>query len=366
MKVLLVCDEFFSWGVHGGYGRFTRKLAGELAKRDVEVEVVCQKISPDQKPSGESEVIDGVEVTTLPRGKLAKFKNSRLYKTDADVIHSQCGMLDTYITFKKNPDTPKVVTVQDFRLPSDYAAIDPVESRGRLKRAWANLVINYFYPQALKEASVVACQAELLRHKLYQTYGFLHGLIVLPNFVDVPENLPVKDGDPSVLWLGRLDPIKNPELCFETARNFPDVDFNILGHSHDPEWEKELVERYRDVGNLTFHGFDDGAFKEMMLEESSILINTSHYECLPVSFLEALAHGMSLLSTQNPDFYTTAFGKLCQPSVEYITYQLKELLQDDLWRTLGREGYEWAKKRHNCQTEVGRHLEIYRKVTKTE
>jgi len=64
VKVLLVADEFFAWGVYGGFGAFTRKLGKELVKRGVEVEANIQHISKLQQPVGETEITDGVKVTT--------------------------------------------------------------------------------------------------------------------------------------------------------------------------------------------------------------------------------------------------------------------------------------------------------------
>ncbi len=120
IKVLITSLEYFHWGVYGGFGMFTKRLAMELSKHNIEVEVLVPKLSPEQK-FGATEIIDGIKVTTSPRirGKLT----SDLYHTDADIIHDQYNSIDTYLLFRKNKQSSKVVTIQDLRLPSEREAI---------------------------------------------------------------------------------------------------------------------------------------------------------------------------------------------------------------------------------------------------
>jgi glycosyltransferase involved in cell wall biosynthesis len=52
--------------------------------------------------------------------------------------------------------------------------------------------------------------------------------------------LPEKSGDPTVLFLGRLDGEKKPEEFMQLAERFPDVKFIAAGASHDPEYDRML------------------------------------------------------------------------------------------------------------------------------
>jgi glycosyltransferase involved in cell wall biosynthesis len=358
LKVLLVADEFFSWGRYGGFGAFTRKLGGELVRREVEVDAVVHRISSEQKPVGEVEVIDGVHVKTLPRGELGKLKQAGLYVSDADVIHSQCGMLDTYLAFRRNEQHGKVVTVQDLRTKEDMKQIGSSENMGFAKRLSWHLTLN-FYSRALGMADRVFVQAEMLVPKVRSMFGFKGEVGVLPNFVDVPAHV-AKSGFPSVVWLGRLDPIKRPCLCFELARGVPDVEFYVLGKAHGGG--VDYAGQYGAVKNLHFLGFQDGLAKETVLSKAWVLINTSVYECLPVSFLEALAHKCALLSTQNPDGITERFGVCAKPTVESLLEGLKCLIYADNWKHLGQEGYEYVLKVHETSKCIQDHIDLYRSL----
>ena len=359
MKVLLVADEYFSWGVYGGFGAFTRKLGRELVKRDVEVEAVVHKISEDQKPVGESEMIDGVKVNTLPRNPMVKTFKKKLYKTDADVIHSQCGPYDTYLVFQQNSSAKKIVTIQDLRTKDELTKIGVQKSF--LRRIWASYVKQAF-SQAIKMSDVLTCQAKLLIPKIHETFKTEKPIRFLPNFIDIPKANIKKLDDPSVVWLGRLDEIKRPELCFELAGKTPYIQYYILGKAHDKDRDLMLRLKYRSISNLHFLGFQTGKTKQETLSKAWILINTSIYECLPVSFLEALSYKCALLSTQNPDDYTSDFGAYASPTVDSLKRHLKWLLRDDRWRTLGEEGFEHVQKVHSTEKGVKTHMKIYEEL----
>ena len=364
MKILLVADEFFAWRVFGGFGMFTRKLGGELVKRGVEVDAVVQWISDEQKPVGETEVIDGVHVATLPRKKLAKLWNMKLYLTDADIIHSQCGMYDTYLTFKRNMNAKKILTFQDLRTGEEYNLTAPLERFGGYpwyKRPWARYVMNC-YQKAVENADLIGVQAKLLIPKVLSTYNLQALPTFLPNFIDVPSDNIKKSERPSVVWLARLDLIKRPELCFELAKETPDVDFFVLGASHDEARDAWLRQKYQGIENLYLLGFQSGDVKEQILRESWILINTSIYECLPVSFLEACAHKCAVLSTQNPDDFAKNFGAWSEPTIKSLKENLEWLLNNEKWRVLGEKGYRYVKENHSTDKGVEAHLRVYQKL----
>lgn len=364
MKVQLVADEFFAWNFYGGYGAFTRKLGCELVKHGVEVEAIVQKISSLQKPVGESEIIDGVTVTTLPRGKLDKL-SSILYSTDADIIHSQCGRFDTYLAFKNNPETIRIATIQDLRTKQEYALIQRhYEPKKFVKRQWAKIVDRY-YKKALQNCDAVAIQAKLLAAKANEAFN-IKKFHYLPNFIDIPKGKITKSPNPSIVFLGRLDPIKDPELTLKTATKLPDVDFYILGKARNPLRDKQLRVRYGHFKNIHFLGHQSGKIKDDILSKCWILINTSAYECFPVSFLEAAAHQCAIIATQNPDEFTEKFGHYTAYHGEYLHLNLavdiQFLLKNDAWRDLGKKAYDYVCQNHSTEVGVQNHLNLYRRL----
>lgn len=368
MKVTITGLEYFNWGVYGGFGMFTRKLATELVKHGVEVEVFVSRTSKEQK-FDHAEYIDGVKVITTPR--IRSKLTSKLYDNDSDIVHEQYNPLDTFFAFRDNPDAGKVVTVQDLRTFEERKRLASLTKDDSIHfgfpTGWKRLhqkVILDFEAKNMNKADVVACHAHLLEPKISNIFDYRGNIVYLPNFVDVSSGPFKKSDNPSVVWLARLDPVKNPLLMFQVAKAAPDVDFYVLGQPTNPRIA-DLVSYYKSVSNLHFLGHQEGNVKEEILSKAWILINTSFYECMPVSFLEALAHKCCLLSTQNPDGYTEKFGYYDSTfTVEGLVTGLRQLIRSDDWRAKGENGYIHVKNNHATEQIVQKHLSLYRRIIK--
>jgi len=373
LKVQIVSDEFFAWGLYGGFGFFARKLGGELVKRGIETEAIVHRISDEQKLVGETEVIDGVNVKTLPRGKLEKWTNQALYKTDADVIHVQSGRLDAWLSFHVNAKAVRIITHQDPMTPADIRRYLPYSITRDWKPApWYKVpwlqAVESAYTRAVREATANFCQVHFMMDSIKREFG-IDQVGFLPNFVDVRECLPKKSPTPMVVGVNRLDPIKRPEMWCQIAQRFPDVDFYLMGKSHHYGLDNLIRERY-NMPNLHYVGFVTGEEKEKLLDKAWVLLNTAVHECLPVSFLEALAHGAAICSCNDPDQFTSRYGAWVRNkmrtnhiwnedvTVDDFMPELKGLLEDG-WKEKGEAGYSFVKGNYDTPKVVQKHLDIY-------
>jgi glycosyltransferase involved in cell wall biosynthesis len=104
------------------------------------------------------------------------------------------------------------------------------------------------------------------------------------------------DGLLQVMWAGRLDRQKRPDLLVEIARRCTrlPIQFHAYGASvlgRDPGGAS-----FRRRPNLTYHGPFDG-FDTIPTECSDLFLNTSQWEGLPNILLEALASGLPVISS---------------------------------------------------------------------
>ncbi len=99
--------------------------------------------------------------------------------------------------------------------------------------------------------------------------------------------------------------------------------------------------------------------KEFLLNGSWVLVNTSVSECLPVSFLEAAAHGCAILSPHDSDGFASRFGFLVRDNYED---GLEWLLSEDNWKLRGEKGREYVSEYHEHGAVIDRHIEIYRRL----
>jgi glycosyltransferase involved in cell wall biosynthesis len=156
---------------------------------------------------------------------------------------------------------------------------------------------------------------------------------------------------PSVLFLGRLEPIKRPWLFVELARRQPGTRFVMLGDTYvQGGWKPNDL-----PANLHLLGHLDGRAKARELAAATVLVNTSLHEGLPVSFLEALAAETPILAFRDPEGVVSRFGQ-CVPEADGsgmealadLSTGLERLLADqELRLRLGRAGREWVQSTHS-------------------
>jgi glycosyltransferase involved in cell wall biosynthesis len=95
---------------------------------------------------------------------------------------------------------------------------------------------------------------------------------------------------PRVLFAGRLDRQKRPDLMMAIARDMPDVCFEIFG---DLLLDKDLhnCAGLESLSNVVIHGPYDG-FDSLPVERFAAFLYTSAWDGLPNVLLEAAAHGL--------------------------------------------------------------------------
>jgi glycosyltransferase involved in cell wall biosynthesis len=366
MKVCLVSPEIFSGGYHGGFGFLTRTLGRGLVQRGHEVSVVTVR----RGTQGEYEEIDGMNVHAFSthgsgpralRALLSRLNSLEYYrKVDADVYHSQAVSYNTYAAQRAVPEQKHIITFQDPFDHQEWVRLSQVDPEVRMTIPFRTRLIfeNSLLSRACRRADALYAQAKFLIQKSRRLYRLKGDISFLPNPVDVPSRHMRKSNTPSVCFLGRWDPQKRVERFLELAPLFPDVEFVAMGLGHDPQADARLREKWGGISNLRLTGFVPEEEKSRILEESWALVNTSIREALPVSFLEALAHETPIISGENPDGLTSAFGH--HVTDDDYAEGLRWMLGDAGWSERGRRGRRYVKEVHEAGAVVDRHVDIYR------
>ena len=351
-RVCYVATEYFGWGRYGGIGKATREIASGVAGRGFEVHAVVPRGGGQRRV----EVVDGVTVHCHPIH--AYPFTGRLYREiEADIYHSEEPSWGTRLAMDSVGGAKHMVTAQNPRTADDWMR---VRRYYPLRRSLYNRFIQPGVYAAVRRSDAVFCQARFIACKTRELYGLESAPGFLPNPVEVPPGEPRKSVTPTACFLGRLDGEKRPETFFNLAKCFPDVRFIAAGRAHNPARDRRLRERYGGVPNLELPGFLTGEGKSRVLEESWVLVNTSVHECLPVSFLEAAAHGCAVLSPHDPDGFASRFGY--HAAAGDYAYGLGWLLEDDRWRERGMRGRRYVSEVHEKKRVIDRHVEVYEGV----
>lgn len=355
MRICLISVEIFSWGKYGGFGRATRTIGRELARRGHDVFAVVPRRA-GQRPV---EQLDGVTVLSFaPRNALAATRLLR--EADAQIYHSCEPSLATYLASRAMPGRVHVVTCRDPRDREDWKTEFALPSRSRLRVA-ANWVYENgpLVRRGVQRADAVYTAAKCLIPKAQALYRLGTPPIFLPTPIPIPDTVE-KASQPTVCFVGRLDRRKRPKLFLGLAEQFPDVNFIAAGASNDRAWDQHLRERYGTLHNLEMRGFVDQFRSDELsriLSSSWIIMNTSAREGLPNSMLEAAAHRCAVLSSVDPDDFATNFGR--HVTNDDFARGLRHLLDRERWRECGLAAWRYVAATFATEPAVERHIAAY-------
>lgn len=126
-------------------------------------------------------------------------------------------------------------------------------------------------------------------------------LSVLHNGVPIPEKPCSPCSHQDVLFLGRLDANKSPDVLLRASRQLlasnPDARL-VFGGDGDLDRYKALSRELGIVDRCDFLGWVDGEDKERLFERAGIYCLPSKNEAMPMSVMEAMAHGVPVIATR--------------------------------------------------------------------
>lgn len=361
MRICLISVEIFAWGKYGGFGRATRVIGRELARRGHEVFAVV----PQRADQRSVEQLDGITVLGFPpRRPWAAAE--RLRRADADVYHSCEPSFASYLALRAMPRRRHLATLRDPRDLADWRMELALPSLSRLQ-----VLQNFLYEsnplvrRAVRAMDATYTTAEFLVPKARRLYRLARDPGVLPTPVALPARVE-KAAEPTVCYVARLDRRKRPERFLDLAARFPKVRFIAVGAARDPRYEAGLRARYAGCANLEFAGFID-QFRSPrhaeILARSWVLVNPAAREGLPNAFLEAWAHQCAVLSAVDPGGLVARFGAAVED--DDFGRGLDLLLERERWRERGRAGAAYV--RATCETEraIDLHLEAYERALRS-
>ena len=160
---------------------------------------------------------------------------------------------------------------------------------------------------ALQRAGAVTVGSESLRDVGAQRGYAAAGWHRLPLGVDArrftPDgasgNAPHLDGDPCLLSVGALVPVKGPELlleCFAAVRQqLPEARLHLVGEGPLQPQLAAIVRQAELGGTVRFHGALDHADMPGVYRQADVLVVTSYFESQSVAAVEAAACECSLV-----------------------------------------------------------------------
>jgi len=127
-------------------------------------------------------------------------------------------------------------------------------------------------------------------------------IVIIPNGVEFEEfqicHPPLK-GNPSLLYVGRLEHIKGVDILLKAialvSRNLPEVYLHIVGGGSKLKEIKELIYNLGIEWNVTLHGVVEEEKKKKLYAGADIVVIPSRSEPFGIVALEAMAAGKPLI-----------------------------------------------------------------------
>jgi glycosyltransferase involved in cell wall biosynthesis len=363
VRLGVISSEFFDprVGRMGGFGWAARSLAqvfNEDSSAGVEMVYLARELHAT--PGAEEERLHGSRVILRRASRFGNFRTIRRERFDL-LLTIDYNRADT-VYLRSAPRTPAIIWVRDPRTPDDVRKIQSLripgaeteEPQGLWCSDCSSVAAIERESRWLNRKLMFATPAPHLAGKLEAAYGIEPSeMYLLPNVIPVNPVRVAKSARPSVVFLGRLDPIKRPWIFAALAARHRDTDFLLLGKSHftgPGSWRPQSL-----PSNLRLLGHVGEEDKFRVLSSAWVAVNTSIHEGLAVSLLEALACETPLVACQDPGSLVSRHGVYAgrydgsgMDSLDAFSDALQTVFENpNLRRDLGGSGRAWVEATHS-------------------
>ncbi|MDE7403363.1 MAG: glycosyltransferase family 4 protein [Muribaculaceae bacterium] len=145
---------------------------------------------------------------------------------------------------------------------------------------------------------IFACITDFQRRKLIQAGIPADKIVVIPNSVEVGEDLGRPHSDCGyVAYCGRISREKGVDMIIEVARRNPQIEFRLAGAVRDKELVSDLPANVKLIGYLS------GSDLEKFYAGSRFMVMASRwYEGFPMTILEAARHSRPMIAPDHGGF----------------------------------------------------------------
>lgn len=215
---------------------------------------------------------------------------------------------------------------------------------------------------AIRHSTHVVVQAKYQADLLQEYYGRLSIVIRQPQ--PEPEESIQKAGPVTVVWIANLKPLKQPEMFLRLARECRDcgnVRFTMVGRPCEGRSTERLEAGLRELHNIDYLREQPMAEVNRILARSHILVNTSLYEGMPNTFVQAWMRRVPVVSmlVDPDDVLATQRIGCISGSFERMVADVRRLIGDPgLREEMGERARTYAMENHALDKNMPRLLDL--------
>lgn len=223
-------------------------------------------------------------------------------------------------------------------------------------------ILARFYLQAIRNAAAVFTQNITDQENLYKTTG-VHSFAISNGKRLQPVSF---ENRKAILWVGRSDAIKRPDLFVKLAQELPNYPFTMICQkaTYDVGYE-ELLSQASQVRNLQF--IKRVPFQEIdrYFAQAAVFVNTSDSEGFPNTFIQACQCGTPILSLRvNPDDFLNRYqcGMCAEGDWERFVSQFQQLQDPEMAKSYGENGRKYAEEHHDIRKIIEQYKTIFQSL----
>lgn len=214
----------------------------------------------------------------------------------------------------------------------------------------------WLFRYGVEHADAVVVQNERQREACLRTYG--REAAVIPSCYEPAASAQRDRSSPRdrILWVGTLHENKRPQILFEMAKRLAHRRFVMIG---GPGPNQVFFDAMRaqaaQIPNLEFKGFLPLAETETWFDRAAVLVNTSLYEGMPNTFLQAWARAVPTVATVGVDCpFHKVFG-----GAEDGAREVESALGN---RELGEACRRYYQRTHSSERVFARYDRVFREL----
>lgn len=172
----------------------------------------------------------------------------------------------------------------------------------------------------------------------------------------------IKNLNLTILWIGNLKKIKQPEIFFDIIKQFDstlNINFKIIGRIGE---YKSLIENCDKINNFQYLGELTNEEVNYQLSQSHILINTSLYEGFSNTFVQAWMRKVIVISLNvDPDniISSNEIGFVNNSIADITKFIIKLYNNRTELEKMGEKAFNYARNKHsiaNYMREINKFL----------
>lgn len=210
--------------------------------------------------------------------------------------------------------------------------------------------VGYLADYAIRQADTIICQTD------YQAWlcreRFCRDAFVVRNPAKGLKEEPaynMRDRGGYILWVGKSDYNKSPEVVLELAKKFPDIHFIMVISMSSPALHRRIF--LNQLPNLEIIDYLPYGEIEQLFRDAVLLLNTSKFEGFPNTFLQAGVSGVPIASLNvDPDGFIAdnECGISAKGDMDDLVGSIQKLLDSpDLWRVYAENIFKYVSLYHD-------------------